>query len=238
MDERTKKIVDNFDTMKIGADDPFKFHCTMCGQCCIHREDILLSPSDLYNMAKELDITVTELYKEYCESYVGSDSRMPIVRLRPRGPVKRCPLLKDRKCMVQKAKPAICAMFPIGRYIMAQIDPKDPENHIFGGTQYIFTNPGCGDDGETHTVREWLESFDIPVEDVAFKKWQQIILELSSVLRDAEKTTEGRLMELAWRWILVFTYLDYDTQIPFLPQFEKNAENTIALVHRTLAYGK
>ena len=54
MDTRLKEIVDNFEKMKIGVDEPFKFHCTMCGKCCINREDILLTPKDLYNMSKEL----------------------------------------------------------------------------------------------------------------------------------------------------------------------------------------
>ena len=28
MDTRLKEIVDNFEKMKIGVDEPFKFHCT------------------------------------------------------------------------------------------------------------------------------------------------------------------------------------------------------------------
>ena len=36
MDERLKNIVDNFEAMKIGVDEPFPFHCTMCGKCCIN----------------------------------------------------------------------------------------------------------------------------------------------------------------------------------------------------------
>ena len=60
MDTRLKEIVDNFEKMKIGVDEPFKFHCTMCGKCCINREDILLTPKDLYNMSKELKIFMLE----------------------------------------------------------------------------------------------------------------------------------------------------------------------------------
>ena len=67
MDERLKNIVDNFEAMKIGVDEPFPFHCTMCGKCCINREDILLTPRDVYNMAKELEITTKELFETYCE---------------------------------------------------------------------------------------------------------------------------------------------------------------------------
>ena len=29
MDKRLKEIVDNFDSMKIGVDEPFRFHCTI-----------------------------------------------------------------------------------------------------------------------------------------------------------------------------------------------------------------
>ena len=108
MDKRLKEIVDNFDSMKIGVDEPFRFHCTMCGKCCINREDILLTPRDIYRMAKELQISPEELFKRYCETYIGHDSCIPIVRLKPHGSVKRCPLLKDRKCSVHKAKPGVC----------------------------------------------------------------------------------------------------------------------------------
>lgn len=62
MDNRLKEIVDNFDSLKIGVDEPFRFHCTMCGKCCINREDILLTPRDIYCMAKELQISPEELF--------------------------------------------------------------------------------------------------------------------------------------------------------------------------------
>ena len=43
MDNRLQEIADNLDKMAIGVDEPFQFHCDMCGKCCIHREDILLN---------------------------------------------------------------------------------------------------------------------------------------------------------------------------------------------------
>lgn len=169
MDGRLKDIVENLESMKIGLDEPFKFHCMMCGKCCIHREDILLSPKDIYNMAKELNLSAEDLFKQYCEVYIGSDSKVPIVRLKPRGSVKRCPLLKNRKCIVHKAKPTVCAMFPIGRCIVAA-NPKEGLKDIRQGQfQYIFSNPGCGDNSETYTVRKYLESFGIPIEDSFFR---------------------------------------------------------------------
>ena len=90
-DQRLEYIAGNLDAMKIGLDETFRFHCTMCGKCCTGREDILLS------MSKELDLSAGELFQKYCEAYIGHDSRIPIVRLLPRGSARRCPLLKNRK---------------------------------------------------------------------------------------------------------------------------------------------
>ncbi len=230
MDTRLKEIVDNFEKMKIGVDEPFKFHCTMCGKCCINREDILLTPRDIYNMSKELGITTKELFETYCEAYIGDDSRMPIIRLKPRGSIRRCPLLKDRKCSVHKAKPAVCAMFPIGRCLMSEKDGDSFRKMSAGQTQYIFTDPGCGDHSETHTVREWLGEFRIPLEDVFFAKWQNTVVELGQFFREAEKTTSGHIMELVWMAALVGIYLHYETGKDFLPQFEENVQELCALL--------
>lgn len=112
MNARMEGIANEFENNRLGPDEPFKFHCTMCGKCCINQEDILLNPRDMYNLAKELEMTPDEVMNTYCETYIGSDSRMPLVRLKPRGAIKRCPLLKDRKCSVHKAKPTACRLYP------------------------------------------------------------------------------------------------------------------------------
>ena len=226
MDERLKNIVDNFEAMKIGVDEPFPFHCTMCGKCCINREDILLTPRDIYNMAKELGITTKELF----ETYIGCDSRMPIVRLKPRGSIRRCPLLKDRKCSVHKAKPAVCALFPIGRCLMFEKDSNPSEKIAASQIQYIFTNPGCGDNAETHTVREWLGEFGMSLEDEFFVQWQQAVMEFGQFFREAEKTASERIMELSWTAAFVGLYLHYETDQEFLPQFEQNVREITALL--------
>lgn len=237
MDERLKEIVNNLDTMKIGLDETFKFHCTMCGKCCIHREDILLSPRDIYNMSKELQLSTEDLFKQYCEVYVGQDSRVPIVRLKPRGSVKRCPLLKNRKCLAHKAKPTVCAMYPIGRCLIAT-NLKEGLNDIAQNQlQYIFSNPECGDDSETHTVREYLESFGIPVEDEFFMKWQQIILDMGDFFRKIEKNVSREVMEQIWTAAFVGIYLDYETEKDFMTQFDANTKKFYDVMYLTFSEG-
>ena len=237
MDERLKEIVDHFEAMKIGLDETFRFHCTMCGKCCINREDILLSPKDIYGMSKELGIKPEKMFEQYCEVYIGPDSKVPIVRLKPRGSVKRCPLLKNRKCMVHKVKPTVCAMFPIGRCLMAT-NPKEGLNDITQSQmQYIFSNPGCGDGSETQTVREYLESFGIPVEDNFFLKWQQAILDMGNFSRKIEKTVSQETMELVWTAAFTGIYLHYDIGQEFMTQFESNSKNFFDMLDAVFSEG-
>ena len=222
MDNRLKEIANNLDKLKIGPDDTFSFGCTMCGKCCINREDILINPKDVYNIARKLDITPTDVLKEYCDAYIGEDSRMPIVRLQPRGIVKRCPFLKELKCSIHEAKPTLCATFPIGRCLVNDADKPEgfkPEDII-----YILTDPRCGDKSEKHTVREWLESFNILLDDEFFIKWQDTIISTSDVLRNLEKMMVPETMQTIWDIALLTLYVDYTTKEEFMPQFERNRE--------------
>lgn len=229
MDERLQYIAEHLDAMTIGVDEQFKFHCDMCGKCCINREDILLNAKDIYNMAKELQIEPVDVFEKYCETYIGESSRIPIVRIKPRGSIKRCPLMKEHKCSVHKAKPTVCAMFPIGRCIQMDAANQNAEINT-GDVRYIFTDPGCGDDSETHTVREWLGDFGIPLEDEFFLAWNQMISELGAIFRKGEKVLSEEGMMAAWNLTFVKIYLDYDMSEEFMPQFKENAAEVLSVM--------
>lgn len=229
MDNNLQYIAEHLDSMTIGVDEPFKFHCDMCGKCCINREDILLNAKDIYNMSKELQMEPVDMFKKYCETYIGESSRIPIVRIKPRGSIKRCPLMKEHKCSVHKAKPTVCAMFPIGRCIKMDTANQNAEINA-GDIKYIFTDPGCGDNSETHTVREWLGEFGIPLEDEFFLAWNQMLSELGAIFHKGEKVLSEEGMMAAWNLTFVKIYLDYDMTKEFLPQFKENASEVLTVM--------
>lgn len=232
MDARLKEIAENLEKMKRGLDDTFKFHCTECGKCCINREDILLTARDVYNMSKELSMKPEEMIRTYCEWYIGEDSRFPIVRIRPRGSIKRCPLLKDHKCSVHQAKPGVCAMFPIGRLVSFKKEDYKGGSIPVNEIQYILQPIDCGDDSETFTVREYLEMFGIPVDDPFFFAWQSALAEVSNFIRGLEKKVSVELMNTIWMAVFVALYLSYDTERPFMPQFIENKEKLLEFIHK------
>ncbi len=213
----------NIDKMTLGLDDTFKFHCTQCGLCCVNREDILLSPMDIFKMSKELRLTPPQFFGKYCETYIGDASRMPIIRLQPVGENLRCPLLRNHKCSVHKVKPSVCALYPLGRYISLQSEEYSETGIGNSEVKYLLQPVDCGNDSHTHTVREWLSGFDIKVEDEAFIRWQQTVAKVGNTIKELEKKWDMVTMMQVWFITRVFLYEHYDTAKPFLPQFEENA---------------
>lgn len=106
------------ESMTVGLDDTFRFHCDQCGRCCAHREDIILSPMDIFRISKELKMSPAEFYKQYCVFNIGDHTRMPIVRLASVGKDQRCILLKNCKCSVHKVnlQSAQCSLWVVTLY--------------------------------------------------------------------------------------------------------------------------
>ena len=231
--DNMQKILQEKNCRGIGLDDQFEFRCIQCGKCCTHREDILLTPKDLFRMAKELDMLPEQFTLKYCDTYIGHTSKMPIVRVKPLGQMRRCSLLKDRKCMVHKAKPVICAAYPIGRFMGLTVDD------IKGGNKeesihYLINNEYCKNGPETHTVREWLESFGIPLEDTFFVEWNNFVAETVSTFHEnKEKIDIGARIRLYAKGLDVL-YFDYQTDDEFMPQFLSNIARYKEMISKEL----
>lgn len=93
--------------------------------------------------------------------------------------------------------------------------------------QYIFDKPGCGDDSETHTVREWLGEFGQPLQDAYYIKWTQTITQAGTILRKLEKECPKDIMEKVWATTYVLLYLNYDIAEDFDSRFDRNATNLL-----------
>lgn len=111
----------------IGDNDEFCFTCEQCGECCRNRGDILLNPIDVLRLCRTLQMDPVAFADKYGERYVGSETRLPLIRIDFRdtyglgGNVigTRCPFLSNRGgkyfCRVHEGKPFVCYAFPLGR---------------------------------------------------------------------------------------------------------------------------
>lgn len=191
----------------IGLDDTFRFHCTSCGQCCKNREDILLSPYDLYRIANFLNVEMGQVIQDYCVWYVGQTSKLPVVALNIKGD---CPFLENNKCRIHEAKPTVCALYPLGR--------TGTEN----GIRYLVQDVRCGKDEEEHTVRSWLTGYGLDDSEEWFVEWHKTIVPLTGRMNAIVEKTSERILNMVAQGLLVALYVNYDRKRPFLPQFKEN----------------
>lgn len=234
-DPRLVELVENMDRMSIGLDDEFEFGCRMCGKCCTNRTDIMLNPMDMYNIAKELNKRTDEILDEYCESYIGQTSKIPIVRLRAVGYDKHCPLLSGKKCSVHKAKPTVCALFPLARAFKIDSEGgKAVPNDVI----YLLQESGCPANKEKHTVRQWLTDFGIPLEDQYHADWTNLINDLSLRCQELEKMLGGNEMNTVYNLVTIAVYLNYDTGLEFEMQFNDNRAHVIEFLDAVIEEAK
>ena len=243
--EALRKFSNDNGIEMIGIDDSFGFKCQQCGKCCMHREDIILNPFDVYNGAKYLGITPLEFIKEYCNADLGSYSKIPIVLL---ATTKNgfCPLLEydiksggKFKCKIHPAKPGACANHPIG--VAYCVNKETGES----GAEYVKVSqcPNSVSD-EQHTVRDWLKSYLDHQEEINIAHEIQHLSTkhfnprhfwlLLGVLRkigenaSKDKGVDDRssLFDTALHHFLATTvaigYTHYDTNKPFIEQAEEN----------------
>jgi len=229
--DHRQEIIENFNKNLIGLDDVFAFKCRECGKCCKQREDILLNSRDVYNIATALGMTHEQVIETHCEVYIGRDSRIPIVRLRPKGANRTCPLLVNNRCSVHLLKPTVCALFPLGRGMVSEYASEDMGVGIPGEIQYILNSTDCGSLKRKQTVRSWLEQFDISIEDSFFIKWNETMLTLVTAIHrfDGKNGVSNKLMSILWDEIFAALYIDYNPQKKFYPQFEGNVGKIIGI---------
>ena len=150
--------------------------------------------------------------------------------LKPVGKDDRCPLLKNNRCSVHKVKPAVCGMYPLGRYIAFPKGDFGTKPLDESEVKYLLQPIDCGDDSETHIVREWLGGFDIALEDKAFIQWNEAISQISLRIKELEKEQDMLTMMGVWFVTRVTMYEMYQHDKDFLPQLESNFLNLKGLL--------
>ena len=230
---QTGEGVEDLEKNLLNLDSEFRFKCRRCGKCCQHQDTIIFNTRDIFNIARELNMTMQGVVEAFTEVYIGNNSRIPIVHLLSDGPGESCPLLKDGRCSVHAHKPTVCALFPLGRVV---INKKHDSPALTPGTElevrYILNDIGdnCGSAARVNTVRSWLARFGIPENDAFFMLWNKVIIDLGDLVRMLEsKEVSEYLLSTIETVIFNILYLQYDTGMELMPQFQAAADKLLKL---------
>lgn len=89
--------------------------CNGCCACC-HGvgELVVLTPFDVYEIVRHMNVPFDELLGNQLE--LRSDSKISLPHLKMKGEQEWCSFLdKDDRCSIHSARPNICRLFPLGR---------------------------------------------------------------------------------------------------------------------------
>jgi len=210
-------------------DDTIPFDCKICGKCCKNRHDLLLTPYDVFRLARYLTRTTEEIIISYCDDiYEGKDSRLPIVRILPRPPDASCPFLRDRKCAVHPAKPILCRVFPLSK-VSNLLDEKSG--------YYLGELPNCKHGDDPITVREWVGNAASDESNSAAAEWlnsiKRIVPPFLEKFRELTLNQRSRIFKAMFANL----YLNYDVKLGFAPQLRANTDALCAYM-RELGVGE
>ncbi|MBQ8962324.1 MAG: YkgJ family cysteine cluster protein [Oscillospiraceae bacterium] len=206
-----------------------RFHCTQCGDCCRNREDISLTPYDLFQIAKYLQLRPGEILRRYCTLSIDPSTGLPAVTLKPNKRTHACPFLKNNLCSVQPVKPTMCALFPLGRVVkLGNPGEATREKEIF----YILQDVSCGARNEEHTVEEWLAEHDHENGEAWFLEWVDALEKTVPVIQFAELFMPDRLVNELYRVFIRTMYQNYLIRDDFTSQFRENLENLLAFLNK------
>jgi uncharacterized protein len=85
-----------------------RFGCTQCGQCCTGSPGyVWVTEEDISEMATFLNTTIEKFKRQYIRI---RENRMALAERKSED--NACIFLKDRKCLLYKARPKQCRTFP------------------------------------------------------------------------------------------------------------------------------
>ena len=208
----------------LGENDTFKFSCKQCGSCCRNRcEAVVITGVDIYYMTRELGISPMEFIEKNTGVNIGPNSKMPVVTLGERLDGS-CRMLRNGKCMVHKVKPAVCAIYPLGRMII------DDGDHYSYFTQENNC-PGCYG-AEEHTVKEWVGSFNLEQRDPECIRWMKLFNKAVLFIHKYDSKMSDNIRQVLHKALFVLLYCGYDTSKSIMEELErseKGLERTIEL---------
>lgn len=255
--ERLAKKLQNHELEFLEPDSQFITACLQCGECCRNREDILLTPFDIYHMVKATGKKSEDIIQKYGDCYIGDGSHMPLVRLQyrrePDGSTT-CYFLgrKEDKfyCRIHEHKPGVCRTFPLGKVLtLTTQDKKEVLDYSpkYFQQEYSETNPCPGmrlamRENIKQTVVDWVGGAEKKrLSDRYSTIFNRFLAEYgkaidyANTMKKWDELTQNMFFQIIGQKI----YQDYNYDVDddaFLDQMEENLAFVLAFTKELVAH--
>ena len=199
MSTREEAIANRYKN-ELKENDRFPFSCKRCGGCCANRNEgpIVLTGADIYRAARALGIGMYEFVEKYGDVSIGPVSHAPVVTLKTDA-CGRCVFLSGNKCSIQKDKPVVCAIFPLGRWY----DSKEGRYHYFSQGKVCMGSVSK----KTWTISEWAGEYNLDEADRYMREWTRLV---DVICQYAKDIAEEDIPNEVYNMMFFLLYCDYE----------------------------
>ena len=200
------------------------FECQRCGNCCRDRASapIILTSYDAYRLAGALGMRSTlDLLEARIVSVAPNAYGLPICALSVTLEGACC-LLDGNDCAVHNAKPAVCALYPLGRVY-------DTEAHRYTYIQPYGNRCAGSSKGCAMAAMQWLDG--MKEEEQLYAACEQAYAE---VARSFLEITDEHYLERAFYRTVWALFGGFSPRKEFLPQLTENMRGLRPLLKKAI----
>jgi len=236
---------------KLTLDSRIKFRChpgVRCFTACCGGIKIILTPYDILQLSKRLEIPAHEFLHKYSLPTYLEKTDMPGVMIKLREDDNKCPFVTPEGCTVYTDRPTACRYYPVGMADFHEGGSRDADGNENKSQEekFFFTVredhcKGFEEDKEW-TVREWRADQGVDVRDEMNKEWLRLVMRRKSFGIQATLSEQAKRMffmastDLATFRKFVFESSFLDTYELDEETIEKIKNDDVELMHFSFKY--
>ena len=223
--------------VKLTLDSKLKFRChpgVRCFTACCGGIKIVLTPYDILQLTKRLDIPAYEFLHKYTQPTYLEKTDMPGVMLKLREEDNKCPFVTPEGCTVYTDRPSACRYYPVGMADFHEGGSRDADgNEQTSGEEkffFIVREDHCKgfEEDKEWTIREWRADQGVDVRDEMNKEWLRLVMRRKSFGHQATLSEQAkRMFFMASTDIATFRKFVFESS--FLDTYEID-EETVAKI--------
>lgn len=217
---------------KLTLDSHLKFQChpgVSCFTACCGGIKIILTPYDILQLIKRLDMPAHEFLHRYTVPTYLEKTDMPGVMLKLREEDNKCPFVTPEGCTVYTDRPTACRYYPVGMADFHEGGSKDADGNEETPNEekffFIVREDHCKgfEEDKEWTIGEWRADQGVDVRDDMNKEWLRLVMRRKSFGHQANLSEQAKRMFFMASTDLA-TFRRFVFESSFLDTYEVDAE--------------
>lgn len=236
---------------KLTMGSKIKFRChpgVRCFTACCGGIKIVLTPYDIHQLTKRLDMPAHEFLHQFTEPTYLEKTDMPGVQIKLREEDNKCPFVTPEGCTVYSDRPTACRYYPVGMADFHEGGNRDTDGQEVSRDEekffFIVKEEHCKgfEEDKQWTIEEWRVDQGVDVRDEMNKEWLRLVMRRKSFGQQASLSDQAKRMffmastDLASFRRFVFESSFLDTYEVDEETIEKIKNDDIELMHFSFVY--